>query len=247
MRDPMRVDVHVTVETRKGGDYYFDHDDLARHVTGWIEGGLDDRDDLAKVTIQVLPPGGPGANTALAIETAATSSGACPQCGTTGACNGGPCAFVEVPEELREPDNPAAHALAQHIADHRISEIQAAFRELGWRISFEVQEDTEPEPGPPCSENPNCDSRCCASPHPDPLSFCTVCQGMVGWVDSPTGGWWAHASHPADGHDAQPDYCGCSAALVPQDSAPVEPCVMHGAHDGHRTAKGQRWRDLEAG
>lgn len=33
---------------------------------------------------------------------------------------------------------------------------------------------------------------------------CATCETPVGWIDCPTGGWWAHATHPADGHDAQP-------------------------------------------
>lgn len=39
-----------------------------------------------------------------------------------------------------EPDNPAATALAQHIADHPVSTMQAAFRLLGMRIDFELSE-----------------------------------------------------------------------------------------------------------
>ncbi|MEU1327204.1 hypothetical protein [Streptomyces microflavus] len=35
-----------------------------------------------------------------------------------------------------EPDDPAAHALATHIADHPISTIQAAFRYLGWGLAI---------------------------------------------------------------------------------------------------------------
>lgn len=31
---------------------------------------------------------------------------------------------------------------------------------------------------------------------------CAVCQESVGYVDAPTGGWWAHCAHPEDGHDA---------------------------------------------
>jgi hypothetical protein len=41
----------VTIKTKPDGDYYFDHDDLVRNVVPWIEGGLDDRDDIAEVTI----------------------------------------------------------------------------------------------------------------------------------------------------------------------------------------------------
>jgi hypothetical protein len=33
---------------------------------------------------------------------------------------------------------------------------------------------------------------------------CTTCQQPIGWISCPTGGWWAHEQHPADGHDAQP-------------------------------------------
>ncbi len=33
---------------------------------------------------------------------------------------------------------------------------------------------------------------------------CERCGGPVDWVDCPTGGWWAHRLHPADGHDAAP-------------------------------------------
>lgn len=42
-------------------------------------------------------------------------------------------------EEPQEPDNPAAVALARHIADHPVSTIQAAFRLLDHAISFEVR------------------------------------------------------------------------------------------------------------
>lgn len=33
---------------------------------------------------------------------------------------------------------------------------------------------------------------------------CAQCEGLLGWVDCPTGGWWAHREHPADGHEAEP-------------------------------------------
>lgn len=44
---------------------------------------------------------------------------------------------------------------------------------------------------------------------PDPVieplfNSCCVCQGVIGWVECPTGGWWAHEQHPADDHDAEP-------------------------------------------
>jgi hypothetical protein len=34
---------------------------------------------------------------------------------------------------------------------------------------------------------------------------CAVCSGVIGWIDCPTGGWWAHEQHPADDHDARLD------------------------------------------
>lgn len=44
-------------------------------------------------------------------------------------------------EDLREPDHPAAFALARHIADHPVSTIQAAFRYLGMSLEFDLQDD----------------------------------------------------------------------------------------------------------
>jgi hypothetical protein len=35
--------------------------------------------------------------------------------------------------------------------------------------------------------------------------FCKKCHRMVHWVQSPSGGWWAHDEHPEDGHDASMD------------------------------------------
>lgn len=32
--------------------------------------------------------------------------------------------------------------------------------------------------------------------------ICGACGHRVLWIDCPTGGWWSHAVHPADGHDA---------------------------------------------
>nr|WTC12496.1 hypothetical protein OHA15_33655 [Streptomyces anthocyanicus] len=40
--------------------------------------------------------------------------------------------------EPREPDNPAAWALAQHIADHPMSTVQAAFRYLNAPLAVEL-------------------------------------------------------------------------------------------------------------
>lgn len=43
---------------------------------------------------------------------------------------------------------------------------------------------------------------------------CVHCQGLVWWIECPTGGWWKHHTHPEDGHDAEvisredaEDYC----------------------------------------
>jgi Fe-S-cluster-containing dehydrogenase component len=33
---------------------------------------------------------------------------------------------------------------------------------------------------------------------------CQHCHTPIQWIDCPTGGWWAHDDHPADGHDAEP-------------------------------------------
>ncbi len=55
-KERLRAVLAVTVETREGGDYYYDKGDLLRHVIPWIEGTLDDRDDIADVTITEQPP-----------------------------------------------------------------------------------------------------------------------------------------------------------------------------------------------
>lgn len=78
-------------------------------------------------------------------------------------------------------------------------------------------------------------------------SLCTTCQGVIGWVSCPTGGWWAHEQHPADDHDAQPARCGCSAGLLPTGSDPVEPCVVRGPHALHRSVSGESWGDAAEG
>lgn len=41
-------------------------------------------------------------------------------------------------------------------------------------------------------------------PEVDPTPTCSVCSTPIGWIDCPTGGWWAHDTHPADEHDATP-------------------------------------------
>lgn len=32
--------------------------------------------------------------------------------------------------------------------------------------------------------------------------MCRTCMRPCQWIDCPTGGWWAHLTHPEDGHDA---------------------------------------------
>lgn len=36
----------------------------------------------------------------------------------------------------------------------------------------------------------------------DIRSACDTCGKSIYWISCPTGGWWAHDNHPADGHDA---------------------------------------------
>jgi hypothetical protein len=43
--------------------------------------------------------------------------------------------------QTREPDNPAAWALARHIADHPVSTVQAAFRYLNTPLTIELHDD----------------------------------------------------------------------------------------------------------
>lgn len=45
----MRLKLVVIVETE--GDYYFDPQDLKSNVIPWIEGALEDRDDVREVLI----------------------------------------------------------------------------------------------------------------------------------------------------------------------------------------------------
>ncbi len=52
VQQPLRAVFTVTVKTRPDGDYYVDEADLARHVKMWIEGGLEDRDDITEVTVE---------------------------------------------------------------------------------------------------------------------------------------------------------------------------------------------------
>ncbi|WAU84892.1 hypothetical protein O1Q96_37505 [Streptomyces sp. Qhu-G9] len=33
---------------------------------------------------------------------------------------------------------------------------------------------------------------------------CLICRTAITWIDCPTGGWWAHDTHPGDDHNAIP-------------------------------------------
>lgn len=55
---------------------------------------------------------------------------------------------TEGAREDSEPDNPAAWALARHIADHPVSTVQAAFRYLNAPLVIELHEETTPRTTP---------------------------------------------------------------------------------------------------
>lgn len=42
------------------------------------------------------------------------------------------------------------------------------------------------------------------SAEPDAVPACMACGCRIGWIECPTGGWWAHLTHPVDEHDAKP-------------------------------------------
>jgi hypothetical protein len=56
-----------------------------------------------------------------------------------------------------------------------------------------------------------------------PSMVCINCETPVGWVDCPTGGWWAHEQHPADGHDADPRLAAEEMHVVADDSSDPDP------------------------
>ena len=150
--------------------------------------------------------------------------------------------------ELIEPDNPAAAALAKHISDYPISTIQAAFRILGFSVSFELKADACPQ----CGTSGACNGGPCALVKPPvlaSLSACRICVGVVSWVDAPTGGWWAHDRHPDDHHNAEPFTTSCRSAFM-RLREDAELCVVHGPHESHnglamhRGLSGMTWNDL---
>ncbi|KIF66230.1 hypothetical protein HY68_36570 [Streptomyces sp. AcH 505] len=51
-------------------------------------------------------------------------------------------------QALSEPDDPAAYALARHIADHPLSTVQAAFQYLNMPLDIELHDTNDtPEGG----------------------------------------------------------------------------------------------------
>ncbi|MFD8545595.1 hypothetical protein [Streptomyces sp. NPDC059649] len=65
-----------------------------------------------------------------------------------------------VPDDLREPDNPAASALAQRIADHPMSTIQAAFRILGMQLAVDARPASPDRDCPACEASIPHDEHC---------------------------------------------------------------------------------------
>jgi hypothetical protein len=68
------------------------------------------------------------------------------------------------------------------------------------------------------------------------LALCMTCESFIRWIDCPTGGWWAHEIHPADGHDAirmprppMPDPLG----YRPTTPAEIDNSVNPGAWKDH--------------
>lgn len=116
----------------------------------------------------------------------------------------------------------AVLVVGSYIGDSTRAEIAYA-RALGKSVTF-----THPEVDPDIAST----------------SKCLHCTGAIGWIDCPTGGWWAHTQHPDDNHDAQPTTGNhCSAGLMSLNGDPVERCVVHGAHHNHRTTNGETWTD----
>jgi hypothetical protein len=188
-----------------------------------------------------------------------------PRCGAWGGCPmplGHNKGHADLPErhrapdvEMSEPDNPAAHALAEYIASHPASTVMAACRYLGWKLTFDIQEDTcshGPERHGPeagciecrcssatghatertyaclqCRDTGACNGGPCPLSAESSLSVCSVCSGGMEWINGETGGWWSHWDASVDAaHRAVPTPSECPAALLPAGSDPAEPCVV---------------------
>jgi hypothetical protein len=64
----------------------------------------------------------------------------------------------------------------------------------------------------------------------DPQILCRTCVTLIGYIDAPTGGWWAHETHPADDHDAVPGAWVDGDELMEAIAAGVwEHCAGEGA------------------
>lgn len=90
---PERHVVTATVTVTAEGDYYVDADDLGRHVDMWIQGGLEDRDDIRGVQVAITPA--PQPENAPEPDLADVPALALPQivvpCPDCGAKPGAPC------------------------------------------------------------------------------------------------------------------------------------------------------------
>jgi hypothetical protein len=86
-----------------------------------------------------------------------------------------------VTDPTAEPDNPAAYALARHIADHPLSTVQAAFRYLNAGLAIELHE----EPDAPAGVAPATDQTAavCICGHTEAQHFEDVCVTEVTGCD----------------------------------------------------------------
>lgn len=86
-------------------------------------------------------------------------------------------------------------------------------------------------------------------------TLCRTCVTPIAYIDAPTGGWWAHDTHPADGHDAVPGAWVDSDPLMEAIAAAVwEHCGTEGTSlvvddprniAGTATAVARRFVDAE--
>jgi hypothetical protein len=169
-----------------------------------------------------------------------------PRCGAWGGCPmplGHNKGHSDLPErhrapavDLREPDHPAAHALAQYIASHSASTVMAACRYLGWKLEFGLTPDRCPQ----CGDTGACNGGPCPLADEPSVGLCITCQGQIIWVDESQDGYWSHLDDTL-GHEAQPAYCGCPAPPFLRNGKPIVNCVVHGKHTTHRNAEGETW------
>ncbi|MGW2721374.1 hypothetical protein [Streptomyces sp. NPDC001492] len=89
----------------------------------------------------------------------------------------------------------------------------------------------------------------------EPRTLCRTCVTPIAYIDAPTGGWWAHDTHPADGHDAVPGAWVGNDELMEAIAAAVwEHCGTEGTSlvvddprniAGTATAVARRFADAE--